>query len=392
MFKKIVIIGNGAAGHGALEEILSSDTPHQITVITKENEPIYYRPMLSEYLSQALLPNRFFLKSEAWYKENQVDFISGVEVSSLDVCNKRLTLSTKEIVPYDELILATGGFNFIPPMPGATLENVLSLRTLKDANLIKSLIKAEDDVVIIGGGLLGLEIGWQLLKLGAKVTVVEMMERLLPRQLDEEASKHFESKVDATGIRVLKGVQTKELLGDSCVTGVLLGNGQVLKADLVLFSIGIRADVTLAKAAGLNVQRGIVVNDQMMTSEPNVYAAGDCAEHKEINYGIWPEAITQGKIAGANAIGKNSIYEPVIPFNIYHGMDMRLFSIGDVGTDPSKDYDSYSKVEPDHLEKCFFVDNRLVGAILIGNIGKSAFLKKAMADALSKDEVLKHFE
>ncbi len=384
MSEKIVIIGNGAAGNAALEEILSKDQSYDITVITTESTPIYYRPMLSEYLSEPEVPKRFYLHDQNWYDEHGVKVHYQMEVQKIDPSSQTIMLPNDVELKYDKLILCTGSRNFIPPLPGVKLAGVMDLRTLSDADLIKYKAGNARKAVIIGGGLLGLEIGWQLRKLNIGVTVVEMMDRLLPRQLDTEASVIFEEKVAATGIEVIKGVQTQELVGQEWVEGVKLSNGETIEADFVIVSIGIRADVTLAKELGLNINRGIVVDDFMQTSVKNIYAAGDCAEHNNINYAIWPEAIEQGKIAGLNALGIRSVYEPVIPFNIYHGMNMRLFSIGDVGGDPAKSYTIEHFKAEDHFEKFFYVDDIIVGGILIGNIAKSSKLKKAVASGLKK--------
>lgn len=384
MSEKIVIIGNGAAGNAALEEIISKDKTNDITVITTESTPIYYRPMLSEYLSEPEVPKRFYLHDQNWYDEHGVKVHYQMEVQKIDPSSQTILLPNDVKLKYDKLILCTGSRNFIPPLPGVKLGGVMDLRTLSDAELIKYKAKSARKTVIIGGGLLGLEIGWQLRKLNISVTVVEMMDRLLPRQLDTEASVIFEEKVAATGIEVIKGVQTLELVGQEWVEGVKLSNGETIEADFVIVSIGIRADVALAKESGLNINRGIVVDDFMQTSVKNIYAAGDCAEHNSINYAIWPEAIEQGKIAGLNAIGIRSVYEPVVPFNIYHGMNMRLFSIGDVGGDPAKTYTIEHFKAEDHFEKFFYVDDVIVGGILIGNIAKSSKLKKAVASGLKK--------
>jgi len=386
MKEKITIIGNGAAGNAALEAILSQSAEYDITVITTESVPVYYRPMLSEYISETEVPKRFYLHDQDWYEANQVKVFYQCEITAIDTTKQVVLHSNGEETTYDKLILCTGSKNFIPPMPGSQKGNVVDLRTLADADLIRNITKTTRKAVIIGGGLLGLELGWQLRKLNIQVTVVEMMSRLLPRQLDEEASILFEEKVNATGIEILKGVQTQEILGEETATGVLLGNGTIVEADLVVFSIGIRADVALAKGASINVDRGIIVDDLMRTNINNIYAAGDCAEYNGLNYAIWPEAIEQGKVAGLNAIDVPTIYEPVVPFNIYHGMDIRLFSMGDVGGNPANVYTVEKNGNLEHFEKYFYVNDVIVGGILMGNIAKSSKLKKAIIAGMTKTE------
>lgn len=386
MKEKIIIVGNGAAGNAALEEIINHSKDCETTVITTEAVPVYYRPMLSEYISEIDVPKRFYLHDQAWYDANNVHVVYQCEITALNTTDQTISKTNGELIPYDKLILCTGSKNFIPPMPGSKKDNVIDLRTLSDADLIKYKAKYTSKAVIIGGGLLGLELGWQLRKLNIDVTVIEMMARLLPRQLDEEASLLFEEKVAATGIKILKGVQTQEIVGEDSATGVLLANGEVIDADLVVFSIGIRADTQLAKSGNINIDRGIIVDDFMRTSAKNVFAAGDCAEYNGLNYAIWPEAIEQGKVAGLNAIGIETVYEPVIPFNIYHGMDIRLFSMGDVGGNPANEYTVHRLGEVDHFEKYFYVNDILVGGILMGNISKSSKLKKAIVAGMSKAE------
>lgn len=386
MKSKIILIGNGGASYAALEEMLERIPDAQFTIITEESIPTYYRPMLSEYISEPSLPNRFFLHDDAWYKERSISVRYNSKVTEIFTNEKYIQLASGEKLNYDRLILTTGSNNFIPPLPGIHFPNVLNLRTKADADQIKTLIPTLKKVVIIGGGLLGLELGWQLKRSRATIdiTVLEMMDRLLPRQLDVESSIIFEKKVLDAGIQVIKAVQTQEIVGGEVATGVLLSNGTVIEADLVIISIGIRANIALAKEAGLATNRGVIVNDFMQTSDPFIYAAGDCAEYNGINYAIWPEAVEQGKIAGLNAAGIVSVYEPIVPFNIYHGMNMRLFSIGDVGSNPENQYEITHRGDQENFEKYYYVDDKIVGGILMGNISKSGKLKKAVAAQLSK--------
>lgn len=386
MKKKIIIIGNGAAGNSALEELIASGEAFDLTVVTMEATPPYYRPMLSEYISETEIPKRFYLHNHDWYITNGIDIKYETALDEIHPDRKAVKLSNGEELQYDELILAMGSRNFIPPLPGVDKSNVLNLRDLTDAETLKKFAWQKKTAVIIGGGLLGLELGWQLTKLNVDVTVVEMMERLLPRQLDAEASVLFEEKVKNTGIKVIKGVQTKEIIGSDIAHGVLLSDGTILPADFVAVSIGVRAETTCAKKAGLNIDRAIIVDDYMKTNLDSIYAAGDCAEYKGVNYAIWPEAVEQGKVAALNVLGKNTPYVPVTPFNIYHGLNLRLFSIGDVGSNAEASYDIYSYSTEDHFEKFFYRGGKVVGGILIGNISKSSKLKKAVSEEMSRED------
>ncbi|MBS7527309.1 NAD(P)/FAD-dependent oxidoreductase [Fusibacter paucivorans] len=384
MKNKVIIIGNGAAGISAAESIVAQKSLVEVTILTNEDANVYFRPMLSEYLSMDALPKRFYLHDDAWYAEQNITLRKGVQVNRIDATAKQVVLSSGEALTYDKLILAAGSYNFVPPFPGADYANVYNLRTLADANAIRAQITKGKKAVVIGGGLLGLELGWQLLQAGLDVSVVEMMDRLLPRQLDHEASEIFMEKVLATGMKVLTGVGTKAIEGnDHSATGVALDNGDVLPADLVFISIGIRADIKLAQTADLKVNRGILVNSNMETSVADIYACGDCAEFEGINYAIWPEALAQGKTAGLSAIGIHQPYETVIPFNIYHGMNLRLFSMGDVSE--GDDVAIKSNGNKEAYEKYFFKNDKIVGGILLGNIAKSSKLKKAIAEGITQD-------
>lgn len=383
MVEHIIIIGNGAAGISAAEEIRSLNQEVRITMITGEPTVSYYRPMLSEYISEEEVPKRFFLHTVEWYQEQKISLLTDTRVIAIDTEKTSVLLSDSNEMSYDRLILATGSYNFIPPVEGAQKSNVKSLRTLEDANDIKKFVETPKKVVILGGGLLGLELGWQLIKLNCDVTVVEMMERLLPRQLDSTASEIFEEKVLQTGIKVIKGVKTKALVGEEVITAVELDNGTQLPCELLIYSIGVRADTELAQKAGLSINRGILVNESMQTSHPDIFAAGDCAEFEGINYAIWPEAVAQGKVAGKNAIGIQEAYTSVIPFNIYSGMNMRLFSIGDVGSNPEKQYQVIDMGNEENYEVYYFENDIFVGGILIGDIKKSVKLKNALANRVT---------
>lgn len=388
MKQKIIIIGNGAAGISAAEAILSQSIDVEITMITSENVGYYYRPMLSDYISQPTLPNRFFLHEDNWYIENNISFLKNHTVTFINTSDKSIELDNKEILFFDKLILATGSYNFIPPLKGIQFPNVMSLRTLDDANNIREIISPSKKAVIIGGGLLGLELGWQLIKSNMEVTVIEMMDRLLPKQLDTETSKIFLQQVEGTGMKIITSTGTKEIVGENNAKAVLLDNGKEIPCDYVFISIGIRADIELAKKSNIKTNRGILVDEKMRTNFEDIFAAGDCCEYDGINFGIWPEALAQGKVAGLNAVGVKNTYETVVPFNMYHGMNMKLFSMGDCGNDITTEYDIVSYDEASNHEKYFFKNNTLVGGILFGNISKLTKLKSGLANHMNKEAFL----
>lgn len=381
--QKIVIIGNGAAGNAALDAILSTKKDCQITLVSEEAELFYYRPLLSEFISAETLPPRFYLKTPESYQKEGLTFISGLKATRVLPQENKVILEDGQSLSYDKLIYAAGSKNFIPPIPGYTLPQVTTLKTLENANFIKSLSQGLTQAVIIGGGLLGLELAWQLKKLKIDVTVVERMERLMPKQLDEEFSSLFESKILATGIKLIKDAEVIGINGAIKVESVSLKSGETLKADAVFFSIGIRANMQILKDEGAITTNGILVNDKMETSLKDIYAAGDCAVFNESNYAIWPEAMAQGKVAGLNAIGEMVSYKPILPFHLYHGLDTQLFSMGDIGHDPSK---AYTTLESNQNVKVYICNGIVVGALAMDDVSKSSSLRKAITTCMSESD------
>lgn len=388
MTKKIIIVGNCIAGVSAAEEIIKNAANVEITIVSKENSLAYYRPMLSEYISDSHNEKRFLLHDKEWYSENKINLILGNSAVKIDKTDKILHLDNGETLSYNKLILANGSHNFIPPIPGHEKKGVFSLRCLSDADIIKEKAKSSKSAIVIGGGILGLEVGWQLRKLGLEITVFDIANRLLSVQLDKEASDIFEEKVLETGIKVIKNAKISSIIGDESASGIKMADETVFNSDFVVISAGVRANVDLAKTADIPFNRALIVNDKMETSEPDIYAAGDVAEFNGINYAIWPEAMEQGKVAGKNAIGMDSSYEQIVPSNIYMGMNLKLFSIGDVGNKDGTSYECIKKHEGDYFEKFYFVDDYFVGGILIGNISKSLKLKNALKSKLKKSEFL----
>ena len=383
MAKKFIIVGNCIAGVSAAEEIVKSNDNFEITIVSGEDSLAYYRPMLSEYISDSHNEKRFLLHDKEWYEKNGIKVLLGTRAIKIDKDNKNLYLDNEKMLPYDKLILANGSHNFIPPIPGHEKENIFSLRCLSDADKIKLKAKDSQSAIIIGGGILGLEVGWQLRKCGLKITVLDIADRLLSVQLDKESSEIFEGKVLETGIKVIKNAKIDSITGETHADGIRLADGTLLTADFIVISAGVRANVTLGKTADIKFNRGIIVNEKMETSEADIYAAGDVAEFNGINYAIWPESMDQGKIAGRNASDVLSEYEQIIPSNIYMGMNLKLFSIGDVGNKEGISYDVVKNQDGDYFEKFYFIDNYFVGGILIGSLAKSLKLKTALKSKFS---------
>lgn len=371
-----IIIGNGAAGTAACEEIRKRNASCKIEIISDENVIGYNRPMLTKGILSEIEGLNFYIKPLEWYSENKVKVTLSSKVTKIDDQKKQITLTNGETRAYDKLILATGANAFVPPIKGADKEGVYSIRSLADIKVIQNKLETTDQVVVIGGGVLGLEAAWEFKKAGKEVTVIEQSQGLMVRQLDDKASVLLREAAEKSGIKVQAGVGIEEIAGTDKVTGVKLVDGTVSPGQMVILSTGVRQNIELAKEIGAETDRSIVVNAKMETSVSHIYACGDCAQFEGTNFAIWSQAIEMGKVAGINAVGDEAVYKTITPSNAYHGMGTSLFSVGDNGKNPDKKYKSFEIYDAAKrtYEKYYFVNNRFCGGILIGDISKSVKL------------------
>lgn len=384
-----VILGNGVSGISAGEAIRERNKTCSIIIISNEPYLSYNRPMLTKSLLTQLNSKNIAIHNEEWYNENHITNMLGIQVEKIDVANKEIMLSDNNKIHYDKCIYAIGAECFIPPITGYHKPEVIAIRRIADIEKIKELLPKVKNVVVIGGGVLGLEAAWEINNANCKVSVLEISEKIMGRQLDDNASKLLKEIAEDMGIEITLNAQIGEILGEDTVTGVRLEDGSIIPAELVVISAGIRANVGLAKEAGITVDRGIVVDERMQTNVQDVYACGDCAEYMKTNYAIWPEALEMGEIAGANAAGDNKHYENTAPALTFNGMNTSLFSLGDNGTNPDLQYQLKEVKEEDKktYEKYYYVDHRLVGVILIGDTKKLIEMTDAVKEKRSYHEM-----
>jgi NAD(P)H-nitrite reductase large subunit len=258
---------------------------------------------------------------------------------------------------------------------------VIAIRRIADVEKIRELIPKVTKTVVIGGGVLGLEAAWEMSKT-SKVTVLEIADKLMGRQLDDTSGEVLAKIIKEAGIDFRVNVKISSITGEESVSGVTLEDGEFFCAELVIVSCGIRANSIIAKEAGIAVERGVVVNEKMETSIADIYACGDCAEYKGINYAIWPQALDMGKVAGANATGDSLTYEIEPAALTFEAMNISLYAAGDNGKNPDLQYKSVEIRDQvkNNYEKYYFVEDQLVGVILIGDTSKLV----AMTEALKK--------
>ena len=387
--EKFVIIGNGVAGFNAAKEIRNRNKTCTITMITKEPYLSYNRPMLTKTLLAGISAKQLLMENQEWYDQNNIKVMLNEEVKSIDSAKKEITLASGGTLAYDKCIYALGAECFIPPIKGADKSQVITIRNIADAEKVKKLLKTAKNAVVIGGGVLGLEAAWEMRKANCHVTVVEMMTSLMSRQLDNDASEMILQAAEKQGIVMKLGATVEGIEGESNVTGVKLGSGEVIPADVVIISSGVRANVAVAKEAGIKINKAIVVNEKMETSIKDIYACGDCAEFDNINYALWSEATEMGKVAGANAAGEEIAYQTILAPLPFNGMDTSLYALGDNGKNPNRKYKTVVfKDEAKHtFEKYYFANKRLVGVTLIGDTSKMAKVTEALQKPALFDEL-----
>lgn len=371
--ENFLIIGNGAAGISAAKAIRDRNPVAKITILDKEDQVVYYKPMLSEYIAEDDVLQKIYLHKKAWYDDNRIELRLGEKVTKINREDQTVETANNEILSYDKLILALGSHSFVPPIENAGYQGVFTLRNIGDADRIKAYAKNSKKAIIVGGGLLGLEAADELIQLGLSVTVVELANRLLPRQVDERGARILEEALTSNGIELIKGNAVKMIIGHHKVEGVQLMDGGKLEADMVIISAGIVSDGQIAHEADLDYERSIVVDEHMRTNDPNIYAAGDVAQHGDKNFAIWPEAIEQGTVAGANAAGDTLVYEHFIPSNLFNGAGVNVFSVGQVNFEDHASITSLAYEDPAErvYKKLFFDEEGLCGAVVIGDNSKT---------------------
>jgi nitrite reductase (NADH) large subunit len=384
---RAVIVGAGIAGVSAAEAIRRASPHAEITLIASENPPPYYRLNLTRYLAGEIEIDALPIHPLAWYEENRVELRPGARTESLDLAGRRVLVDGQGEVSYDTLVLAMGAHPFTPPVQGTDAEGVVTIRTIQDADDVLAAALGGDPVCIIGGGVLGLETAGALARRGAEVTLLEGHEWLMPRQLDRTAGEMLERHVAGMGIRLEKGARTRELVGAPRVQRVVLGDGRSIAARLVIMATGVRPNTHLARRAGLHVNQGIIVNNQLMTSVEGVYAAGDVAEHNGVLYGTWAASQFQGSIAGMNAAGVQTFYGGQPRSNSLKVLGLDLLSIGTFEHADGSFIVVDEKAEDRYLH-LVFRDGVLVGAILLGDAAHGAAVKTAIEGRLDFSALL----
>ncbi|WP_275262663.1 nitrite reductase large subunit NirB [Paenibacillus tepidiphilus] len=375
--EKLVLIGNGMAGVGTLEQILKLGGAYDITVIGSEPHPNYNRIMLSYVLEGSKTIEDIILNDLGWYESNHIILHTGTTAVRIDEAAQQVITDSGINIPYDKIIIATGSNSFILPIPGNTKEGVVGFRDIADCDAMLAAAKQYRTAAVIGGGLLGLEAAKGLVGLGMDVTVVHLLEDLMERQLDHTASSMLKAELERQGVKFAMGKQTVELIGEERVSGLRFSDDTVLPADFVVMAVGIKPNVQLAKDSGITVNRGIVVDDFMQTSMKNVYSVGECTEHRGVCYGLVAPLFEQGMVLAKHLCGAaTQPYEGSVVATKLKISGVDVFSAGEF-TETAEHTVISSKDEWKRTyKKILLKDNIIVGAVLFGDITESAALQK----------------
>ena len=366
---KLVMIGNGMAGLRTIEEILDRDPQRfEITIIGKEAYPNYNRIMLSNILQNKMTVEETIMNSYDWYAEHDIKLVNNDPVTILDREKKTVLTESGQSFEYDQCIIATGSKAFVLPIPGSDLPSVIGWRTIDDTKRMMEIAQTKHKAIVIGGGLLGLECARGLLDQGMEVTVVHLAEWLMEMQLDRKAGQMLKNDLEQQGMRFELQANTQEILGHEDVESVRLADGRVLEADLVVMAVGIRPYTEVAKAAGLDVNRGIIVNEFMQTNDPNIFAVGECAECEGKVYGLVAPLYEQGIVLADYLTNKETNgYHGSTTFTSLKVSGCDLYSAGIIQeTDDIHGIEIFNSID-NNYKKVFLKDGEVVGAVLYGN-------------------------
>jgi nitrite reductase (NADH) large subunit len=368
MSEPLVVIGNGMAAARFADELSKRALGrYAIAVVGEEPRLAYNRVLLSSVLAGEVASSEIELKPQGWWRDRGITLRYGCRATAIDTHARTIALADGEPLAFSKLVFATGSQPIRPALPGMALPGVITFRDINDIWSIWHRAGTGDRVVVIGGGLLGLEAAYGLAKAGARVTVLHLMDRLMERQLDPHAARMLQRAVEGMGIEVVLSADTAEISGTSRVEGVTLKDGRTIEADVVVVAIGTRPSADLARDAGISVKRGIVVDDALETDVARIHAIGECAEHRGVCYGLVEPAHEQARVLADRLAGRDARYAGSVLSTNLKVSGVNVFSAGDfLGADGTEEI-VLSDPGIGLYKKLVIADGRLVGAVLFGD-------------------------
>ena len=381
MKERLVIIGNGMAPGRMLEKLFeAAPGRYAVTIFNAEPRVNYDRIMLSPVLSGEKTYEQIVIHGDGWYINHGITLHKGTRVTAIDRAAKTITTDNGLTEAYDKLVIATGSVPFIIPVPGHNLPGVLSYRDLDDVDAMILAARSRGNAVVIGGGLLGLEAAAGLAEQGMQVTVVHLMPTLMERQLDPAAGYLLKKAIEERGIRVLTGANTKAITGNGRVEAVELEDGTRITADLVVMAVGIRPNAALGKQAGLTVNRGIVVDDQMRSSDPDIFALGECVEHRGATYGLVAPLYEMAGVLARTLVDEPAAYNGSVTATKLKVTGINLFSAGDFAEAKDREEIVLRDAARGVYKRLVLKDNRIIGTVLYGDVEDGAWFFQLLRD------------
>jgi NAD(P)H-nitrite reductase large subunit len=392
---KYLIVGNSAGGIGAAEAIREVDREGSLTIVSDESYPAYSRPLISEYLATGYPLERMLFRAPDFYYKNNIVALLGRKVIRLDLDQNAVELEDGERIVWERLLIATGGVPIIPKMGGLNQSEIFTFTTLDDAKRIEESLGKVGRAVVIGGGLIGISITEALVKRHMKVTVVEMMERILGTVLDKTASRFAREALEQAGVRVITGHTVAGISSEPSqrrVKGVMLDSGEWLPCDLVVVAIGVAPRTELVSGTKIRTNRGIVVDRYMATNCPSVYSCGDAAESYDFIHGtnrvipIWPNAYIGGRVAGYNMAGIKTEYPGGTAMNSLKYFGLPIIAAGMVNLPNGEDgqgYEVLTRLDDNIYQKVVLKDGVIMGMVFVNSIDRAGIVFGLMKDQIN---------
>jgi len=386
MSEPLVVVGNGMAGARLCEELARRALGrYAIAVVGEEPQLAYNRVLLSSVLAGDVPASDISLQPAGWWRDRGVTLCYGTAVTAVDIASRTVKCADGKVLGYAKLVFATGSRPIRLPIAGADLPGVLTFRDMADVATISRAARRGARAVVIGGGLLGIEAAYGLAKAGARVSLVHLMDRLMERQLDARAAAMLKRAVEAKGIEVLLEAATSRFLGDGRIEAVELKDGRIIATGMAVVAVGIRPNVEIAAAAGLAVNRGIVVDDRLSTSAADVFAIGECAEHRGICYGLVEPANEQARLLAERLAGRNSRYGGSVNATNLKVSGVHVFSAGDFIGAPGTESIVLADRGLGLYRKLVIANDRLVGAVLYGDTADAPWYLELIRSAAAID-------
>ncbi len=386
-----LIVGNSTAAISAVEAIRHHDPQGTVAVVSPEPYPAYCAPLISYLLAGKITERQMSYRPADFYERLRVTTHLGRAVTAIRPEEHRVVLDDGTALEYGRLLLACGGAPIVPNLPGTDLEGVFTFTRYADVDRVRSWVEKRDveEALVIGGGMIGVKAAEALNHLGLHVTIVELLDRILAQALDERGSALARRALEKAGIRVLTSRGAKAILGEEDrVTGVRLDTGALLPAQMVVVAIGVRPNATLAAEAGVQVNRGVLVDEHMRASLPDIYAAGDVAEGYDVLLGetrpvaIWPSAYLQGQVAGANMAGAEVSFTGSVAMNSIQVCGLPTISVGLTDPAQAEEILEYNSPDGQNYRRLFLRGNRIIGAIFVGEIDRAGIITGLIREGL----------